>query len=285
MSADENGRYYQSDDGLRLFYREFGAGRGGTPVICLPGLTRNSRDFEDLADRLADRRRIITPDLRGRGYSDYDPVWQNYHPGTYIRDVVRLLDTLDIDKVIVIGTSLGGLIAMGMAAACGHRLAGVVMNDIGPEIHPAGIQRVSQYTGRMPPVDSWDAAIAQTREVYGEWLPGLSDDDWRGMARKAYREIEGPVPRLDMDPMIGEAVRNVGPQTGDPWQYFDALADLPVTLLWGRNSDILTADIIERMTARKRDLEVVPVANRGHVPLLDEPECVAAIDAFLARVP
>lgn len=285
MSADENGQYYESDDGLRLFYREFGAGRGGTPVICLPGLTRNSRDFEDLADRLADRRRIITTDLRGRGYSDYDPVWQNYHPGTYIRDVVRLLDTLDIEKVIVIGTSLGGLIAMGMAAACGQRLAGVVMNDIGPEIHPAGIQRVSQYTGRMPPVDSWDAAIAQTREVYGEWLPGLSDDDWRGMARKAYREIEGPVPRLDMDPMIGEAVRNVGPQTGDPWQYFDALADLPVTLLWGRNSDILTADIIDRMTARKPDLEVVPVANRGHVPLLDEPECVAAIDAFLARVP
>jgi len=284
MSIPENGRYYESEDGLRLFYRDFGSNRGGTPVICLPGLTRNSRDFEDVAVSLSDRRRVLTPDLRGRGYSAYDPEWRNYHPGTYIRDVVRLLDELGIEKVIVLGTSLGGLIAMGMAAFCGQRLAGVIMNDIGPDIHPAGIERVQKYTGRLPPVTSWEDAVAQTKEIYGTWLPGLSEERWQRMAWKAYREIESPVPRLDMDPMIGEAVRNVGPQKGDPWQFFDALVAKPVTLLWGLKSDILTADIVAKMQAHKPDLEVVPVADRGHVPLLDEPECVAAIDAFLERV-
>lgn len=284
MSIPGNGRYYTSQDGLELFYRDFGADRPGTPVICLPGLTRNSRDFEDLAMHLSDRRRVITPDLRGRGYSAYDAEWRNYHPGTYVRDIVTLLDELGIDSVIVIGTSLGGLIAMGMAAFCGPRLAGVVMNDIGPDIHPTGIERIRKYTGRMPPVASWEGALAQTKEIYGAWLPGLSAERWQRLAWKSYREIDGPVPRLDMDPMIGEALRNAGPNQGDPWRFFDALVDKPVTLLWGRDSDILTADIVARMQAHKPDLEVVPVADRGHAPLLDEPECIAAIDAFLERV-
>ena len=174
MGIPGNGRFYTSADGFELFYREFGPGRVGTPVICLPGLTRNSRDFEDLATHLSDRRRVITPDLRGRGYSAYDPDWRNYHPGTYVRDVVRLLDELGIARVIVIGTSLGGLIAMGMAKFCGPRLAGVVLNDIGPDIHPVGIERIRKYTGRIPPVTSWEDAVAQTREIYGAWLPGLT---------------------------------------------------------------------------------------------------------------
>ncbi len=279
-----NARHYVSADGLSLYYRDFGAGNPGTPVLCLPGLTRNSRDFEDFAKRIEQRRRVLTPDLRGRGYSDYDPEWTNYHPGTYVSDAWHLLDALDIDKVIVMGTSLGGLCAMAMSMQQPERIAGVIMNDIGPEIAPEGLQRVQDYTGRLPPVASWDEAVAQSREIYGAWLPDLSDADWRKMAWRAYREHDG-VPRLDFDPNIGRAVREVGAQKGDPWALFASLESTPVTLLWGVDSDILTRDIWERMQAVKPDLEVVPVANRGHVPLLDEPECIAAIDAMLDAVP
>ena len=280
----DNAKFYTSNDGLNLYYRDFGADKPGTPVICLPGLTRNSRDFEDLANYLCDRRRVITTDFRGRGFSDYDPRWENYHPLTYVEDVITLLDHLGIKQVIVIGTSLGGLCSMAMSFLHPTRIAGAVMNDIGPEINPAGIERVREYTGRIPPVASWEEAIQQAREIYGEWLPGLTEEDWQKMAWRAYREDDNGVPRLDMDNNIGEAVRNVGPQKGDPWELFTSFGDKPVTLLWGVNSDILTKDIIDRMVERKPDLEVIPVASRGHVPLLDEPECIAAIDTYLERL-
>ena len=174
---------------------------------------------------------------------------------------------------------------MAMAAQQGERLAGVVMNDIGPEIGPDGLARIQEYTGRMPPVASWEEAAQQTREIYGHWLPGLTDEQFEQLARRGFRENDNGVPQLDIDVNIGRAVREVGPQEGDPWAMFDALKDIPTTLLWGRLSDILTKDIVDKMTARKPDLEIVPVPNRGHVPLLDEPECVAAIDEFLQRVP
>jgi pimeloyl-ACP methyl ester carboxylesterase len=284
VSIAANAQFFRSADGLNLYYRDFGSDKPGTPVICLPGLTRNSRDFEDVAISLSGWRRVLTVDFRGRGYSDHDPDWRNYHPGTYVNDVMTLLDSLSIAKVIVIGTSLGGLCAMAMAARSGDRLAGVILNDIGPVINPAGLARVQEYTGKLAPVASWDEAVAQTRTIYGEWLPGLSDSDWSKMAWRAYRENNAGVPELDIDPDIGTAVRKVGPQIGDPWRLFDALESIPTVLLWGRMSDILTEDIVDKMRARKTDLEVVAVANRGHVPLLDEPECVAAIDRFLNGV-
>lgn len=284
MSAVANTHFFKSTDGLNIFYRDFGSQNEGTPVICLPGLTRNSRDFEDLAFDLAKRRRVLTIDFRGRGYSDYDPNWNNYHPLTYVADVWTLLDLLNIDRCIVIGTSLGGLCSMAMAAQQAERIAGVVLNDIGPEIDPAGLARIQEYTGRLSPVKSWEEAARQARDIYGHWLPGLSDDAFMRLAKRGYREIENGIPRLDMDENIGRAVREVGAQKGDPWQLFSALRDIPVTLLWGTLSDILTAGIIDRMKAAKPDLTVVPVANRGHVPLLDESECVAAIDALIEKV-
>jgi len=281
----DNHLFYRSKDGLKLLYKDFGADRSGTPVICLPGLTRNSRDFEDLAMRLSAGRRVLTTDFRGRGDSDYDPDWDNYHPGTYVDDVWTLLDELGIDRIIVIGTSLGGLCAMRMAKGRHDRVAAVVLNDVGPEINPAGLERVKEYTGRLGPVSSHEEAIQQVKDVYGDWLPGLADEDWERMVWKGYRTGDDGVPRLDFDPNIGRAVREVGEQTDDPWHAFSGLGGIPTTLLWGVDSDILTRDIIDRMIGAKPDLEVVEVANRGHVPLLDEPECTAAIDAMLDRVP
>lgn len=284
LSNASNISYFETADGLSLYYRDFGSDHAGTPIICLPGLTRNSRDFEELANSLSTRRRVITVDFRGRGFSDRDPNWRNYHPGTYVSDVMTLLDLLNIKRVIVIGTSLGGLCAMVMAATAPDRIAGVILNDIGPEINPAGLSRIQQYTGHLESVTDWDEAVTQTRETYGGSLPGLSDAEWRRMAWRAYRADEKGVPVLDSDPDIGTAVREIGAQTGDPWLAFDALASIPTVVLWGMTSDILTADIVEKMKIRNDNIEVVAIPNRGHVPLLDEPECISAIDQFLARV-
>ena len=269
MIMADNASFFESQDGLKLYYRDFGAENTGTPVICLPGLTRNSRDFEDLANYLSDRRRVITCDFRGRGYSEYDENWENYHPLTYVQDTWTLLDHLGIDKIIVVGTSLGGLCAMVMATTQGERVAGVVMNDIGPEINPAGIERVREYTGRVPPVSSWDEAAEQSKEIYGDWLPGLSDEDWKKMAWRAYRENEKGVPHLDMDPNIGEAVRKVGAQKGDPWALFDSFKDKPVTLLWGVMYDIMTKKIIDKMIDKNKNLNIVSLTNRWNEPLKD----------------
>jgi pimeloyl-ACP methyl ester carboxylesterase len=283
MTSEATG-YYDSADGLRLFYRDYGEDRPGTPVLCLPGLTRNSRDFEDLALHLSARRRVVAPDLRGRGFSQHDPDWRNYHPGTYVADTLRLLDHLGMKRAIVIGTSLGGLIAMAMALVQKERLAGVVLNDIGPEVAPEGLTRIRTYTGRLPPVSSWEEAATQAREIYGRWWPGLGDDAWGRLARRAYRERDG-LPELDMDPAIGRAVRELAPPTGDPWLVFDALRGLPVLVLRGEMSDILSADTLGRMQAQNPDLSAVTVPGRGHAPLLDEPESLDVIDQFLGDIP
>ncbi|MDX1518090.1 MAG: alpha/beta hydrolase [Woeseiaceae bacterium] len=272
---------YMSRDGLTLFYREYGESEGGVPVVCLPGITRNSRDFEDIAAHLAQHHRVLAPDLRGRGFSEHDSNWRNYHPQTYVDDVMSLLDHRKIDRVILLGTSLGGLVSTVLTKQHGERVVAVILNDIGPEVGAAGLERIKTYIGRMPPVASWDEAVAQARDIYGHAMPGLSNEEWRRLVRRGYREDEHGVPRLDMDPAIGDAARKVGAELEDPWVLFSGLDEKPLLVIQGELSDILTDDIVERMRARKPDLEHVKVANRGHPPLLDEPECIAAIDSFI----
>ncbi len=275
---------WDSAEGLRLFYRDFGSSEGaGVPVLCLPGLTRNSRDFNQLADHLARHRRVICPDLRGRGHSQHDPEWRNYQPLTYVNDTWRLLDTLELERVVVIGTSLGGLMAMIMAAQQPVRLIGVVLNDVGPEIAPEGLARIRGYTGKLPAVRNWEDAVAQVRQIYGAALPGLDDKRWLAFAQQGFRENAEGLPQLDYDPAIGRAIAEVSGEPPDPWPLFRALT-MPSLALRGEFSDILAPATLARMQREKPDLRVVTVANRGHVPLLDEPESLAAIDDFLASL-
>lgn len=277
--------HYTSKDGLQLFYRDFAGDAARCPVVCLPGLTRNSRDFEDLAPHIAPARRVITPDLRGRGFSDRDPEWRNYHPDTYVQDTWTLLDTLGIDRAALIGTSLGGLMSMTMGAQHADRVAGIVLNDVGCEIAPEGLARIMGYTGKLQPVTDWASAADQARSVYGDSMQDLDDAMWLRLARRGFRENDDGVPVLDADPNIGVALREVGATEQDPWASFAALSDIPVLLLRGEHSDILSRDTIARMRDMKADLETLEIANRGHVPLLDEPESLAAIDKFLERLP
>jgi pimeloyl-ACP methyl ester carboxylesterase len=278
-------RYFKSADGLRLYYRDYPAeAPGRTPVLCLPGLTRNSRDFESIALRIRQSRRVLCADLRGRGLSQHDPDWKNYHPGTYVGDIALLLKDAGVPKVIILGTSLGGILAMVVAATTPQVLAGVVLNDVGPEVAAEGLKRISTYVGKSAPVGSWDEAAAQARSTYGLAWPDATDADWIGFAKRSYTEVDG-VPRLAMDPMIGEAVR-AAPAGAAPdlWPVFGALKTIPTLALRGALSDVLSEGTFDRMAREKPDLVRVTVAQRGHPPMLDEPDSVAAIESFLARL-
>lgn len=273
-------------DGLKMYCREYGAAnRDGPAVLCLPGLTRNSRDFESLARGLSDRWRVLTPDLRGRGRSDYDPNWQQYQPLTYVADVGELLQQRGESRVVVIGTSLGGLIAMLMAALNPAALAGAVLNDVGPEIDPAGLARIANYVGKLPPVRTWDEAAAQARLVNGVALPDYTEEDWMRFARAAYRDDGAGRPVLDMDPRIGDAMREAPAGAApDLWPLFGLLAAVPTLAIRGETSDILSAATFAKMAQLKPDLRTLLVPGRGHAPTLDEPACRVAIRAFLESI-
>ena len=204
---------------------------------------------------------------------------------TYVADTFALMDHAGIERAVLVGTSLGGLVSMIMAERHPERVAGIVLNDVGPEIAAEGLARIVTYAGKLGPVDSWDAAREQAQTVYGAALPGLDDEGWARLTRRAYRADDNGVPVLDADPQIGVALRELGPTGPDPWQTFSSLGELPMLLLRGALSDILSRDIVARMRERKPDLEVVEVPDRGHVPLLDEAVSLEAIDQFLEQLP
>jgi pimeloyl-ACP methyl ester carboxylesterase len=278
-------KLYSSRDGLQLYYRDYAGDTSKAPVLCLHGLTRNSRDFAALAEHIAPARRVIVPDQRGRGRSQYDTHWLNYHPGTYVDDMWTLLNELSIERVIVVGTSLGGLMAMLMAAMRLQKVAGVVLNDIGPEVDPTGIARIQSYAGRLPPVRNWDDAAAQMKMTFGLALPEYSEQQWHTFARQSFDENHGGVPRLAADPKIGDAIRSIPAPPGATqamWVAFGQLRNIPALALRGAHSDLLSATTFERMSREVPGLVAVTVPNRGHAPQLDEPESLRAIDAFLA---
>jgi pimeloyl-ACP methyl ester carboxylesterase len=285
MNATTRDFFYESTDGLRLYCAALDAAQhpNGLPVLCLPGLTRNSRDFTALAVHLSRQHEVLAVDLRGRGKSAWDPDPAHYQLPTYVRDAWTLLDSRGVERFVVIGTSLGGLIAMTMAAMEPRRVAGAVLNDIGPEIDPTGLRRIANYVGQLPAVTNWNEAIAQTKSVYGLALPGLTDDQWSDYARCGYRENEKGIPVPDMDPKIAEVFRR--PPTGDPdrWALLRRLAIVPMLVIRGAMSDLLSLDTLNRMIREKTNLSHVTIAERGHAPLLDEPQCLMAIDDFLMR--
>lgn len=280
-------RYFESTDGLRLYCRDYAAGASdhATPALCLPGLTRNSMDFEALANVLADKRRVISPDLRGRGLSEYDSNWRNYHPAQYMADIFLLLDQLEILEIVIVGTSLGGWMAMLMSYERPDLVAGAVLNDIGPETNAVGLARVVTTTGTLETVDKFSAAIEQTRSCYEIAFPDWSDEQWRSYTQATYRQRADGRFDLNYDRNIGRAAREgASGLNHDPWQLFDALSDKPVLLLHGALSDILTEEIIVKMRDRKPDLHFATVPNRGHAPLLDEQEAIDAINDFIASL-
>ena len=277
--------WFDSHDGLKLYSRVYAAAAANAPVVvCLHGLTRNSRDFEQLARHLAARYRVIVPDVRGRGLSARDPNFNNYQIPVYLKDVLTLLAGLGAARVAIIGTSMGGLIAMLLAAMQPGLVSGIALNDVGPEVDPAGLERIRGYVGKTASVRSWPEAVARARSVYGSAWPNLSEARWEEIAHMSYRASSEGVPEADADPLIGEPLRNTSAAAPDLWPLWKALASLPILAIRGAHSDILSVATLARMQREKPDLEVLTVADRGHAPLLDEPECLNALDSFLSRL-
>jgi pimeloyl-ACP methyl ester carboxylesterase len=274
---------FKSRDGLDLYSRVYPGPERATTVLCLHGLTRNSRDFELLAPFLQKRHRVIVPDVRGRGFSARDPNSDHYQPNVYLEDTLILLDVLALPRVAVIGTSMGGILGMMLAYLHPQRVTCLVLNDVGPQFDPKGIERIKSYAGKLPAPRDWDEAVAQTKSVFGEAWLGLSEERWLEMARRAYREDENGRVVGDADPMIGEVMRRAPPVPADLWPLWGALAKLPILALRGAHSDILSAATLERMKREKPDLETLTVEDRGHVPLLDERDVLVMIDSFLGR--
>lgn len=270
-------------DGLQLYSRIY---PGPTPqaptVLCLHGLMQNGADFEELAPQLALQHRVIVPDVRGRGRSARDARPANYQVPTYVADVAALLKGLAVSRVALIGTSMGGLIGMVLAASQPALVSRLVLNDIGPQIEAAGLERIRGYAGRTPPAHDWPQAAAQLRGVFGAAWPGLTEARWQQLARRSYRADARGLLHKDADPAIGEVLREVEGPAPDLWPLWQGLAHVPVLVIRGAASDILSAATVARMQRERADLEVLTVADRGHAPLLDEPQCVARIRRFLA---
>jgi len=279
--------WFESHDGLKLFSRVYAGPRADAPaVLCLHGLMRNGRDFEELAPRLAQRFRVIVPDVRGRGLSARDPQVSNYQIPVYLRDTMTLLAGLGAPRVSLVGTSMGGLMGMLLAVMQPGVVVRLVLNDIGPEVDPRGLERIRGYAGKAAPVRTWEDAAAQVRSTYAAVWPDLNDARWEKIARLSYRANAQGIPEEDADPRIAEPLRDTSAAVPNLWPMWGALAKLPTLAIRGSKSDILSAATLARMQREKpAALTVLVVPNRGHAPLLDEPECLAAIDAFLEAAP
>lgn len=279
-------RHYNSTDGLRLHYRDYAGGHPDQPpILCLPGLTRNARDFEPVADRFAGEWRVLALDFRGRGGSAPDPEPARYMPATYARDVIKLLDQLGIAEAVFIGTSLGGLVTMLIAAMENERIAGALLNDIGPEVAPEGIQRIRTYVGKPASWASFTEAGAAMMERAGDVYPKWGAAEWERFARRCCREEGGRVV-YDYDMRIAEPFAEANEATQpDLWPWLEHLKGRPVTILRGALSDLFTEATADRMVRELgEDAELVTIADVGHAPSFDEPESIAAVERLLDRV-
>ena len=275
---------WETADGLTLAYRDYPGGAGKPPLLCLHGLTRNARDFEDLAARLAGEWRLIVPEMRGRGRSEYAKASTSYALPTYVGDVVRLLEKLQPGPVAVIGTSMGGLIALVLAQTQAWPTVGTALNDIGPELEPAGVARIREYVGQARSFETWMHAARALRDMNGGAHPDFSLADWLAMAKRTMCVSGSGRIAFDYDMKIAEPLTNDATLDQDLWPAFRALGGKPLLVLRGELSDLLSATTMERMAAEVPGAMTVTVPRVGHPPLLTEPAAVAAIDTWLARI-
>jgi pimeloyl-ACP methyl ester carboxylesterase len=284
MAAYEN-CYWSSEDGLRLHYRDYAGSADRPPIICLPGLTRNARDYAALAERLAGEWRVIAVDFRGRGESAYAKDPMSYVPLTYVQDVATLIAELGLDRYIACGTSLGGIVAMLLAGASPGRVVGALLNDVGPELDPAGLGRIRGYVGKASSWPTWMHAARAVAENNADVYPHWTITDWLAMAKRIYRLNSSGRIVLDYDMKIAEPFRVPGNEAGpDMWRAFEAFRKVPTLIVRGARSDVLAPATAARMLAALDDAELVTVPDVGHTPTLDEPEAVAGTDRLLARV-
>lgn len=283
--ADWSDGYWVSSDGLRLHYRDYAGEASRPPIICIPGLTRNARDFEGVAARLAGQWRLICVELRGRGASEAARDPMTYMPVTYVQDVEGLVADLKLERFVLFGTSLGGLITMLMAASGPARIAGALLNDIGPVLESRGLERIRSYVGRSQNWPTWLHAARFLAEGQSDRYPDWGLDDWLVYAKRLCRLTSGGRVVFDYDMRIAEPFKAPQGEAGfDLWPAFRALEDIPSLVVHGELSDVLSAESVAKMTAEVKSMTSVTVPRVGHAPTLDEPAAQKAIDDLLKRV-
>lgn len=261
------------------------SGGDKTPALCIPGLTRNARDFEDLAPKIAEGGRdVLAVSLRGRANSDYDPDYGNYFPTTYRDDVLAALDQLGVQEAVFVGTSLGGIVTMLTNEKAPARVKAAIINDVGPELAPEGIERIAGYVGGdKEPAASLEDAAARIKAINEVAFPDEDDAFWLTFARRTFKQIDGGAWTLDYDPNIAVALVENGPAP-DLWPAFESLKTTPTLLVRGAISDLLTTPIIDKMRAVHPAFDYVEVPRVGHAPTLGEPAAWGAIETFLSRI-
>lgn len=277
--------YFTSRDGLRLHARHYRApGSTRRPLLCLPGLTRNARDFHRLATRLADpaghRRDVVVVDYRGRGHSEWAKDWKTYSPYTELLDTLDLMTLVGMADAAVLGTSRGGIIAMLMATLRPTAIGAAILNDIGPVIEREGLARIVGYVGRMPLPTDWAEATALIKDLNRRDFPGLADSEWAEVARQLFND-EGGLPMAGYDPALSKSISLLEGPPPALWPQFGAMQRIPVLVIRGENSDILSVPTLDEMHARHPRLEALTVKGQGHAPLLRDETSIAAIQSFL----
>lgn len=288
MTEASRTHQWRSADGLDLFARDYGEDAGKLPVICIPGLTRNSLDFEEVAPAIAAQgRRVLAVDLRGRGRSDRSDNPKTYSPRTYAADMTALTKSIGVSQAIFVGTSLGGLVAMTLAVRNPQVIGGTVLNDVGPEVGKAGLARIRSYAGKGAPVETWNDAAAYVKRTSGAAFPDYPDEAWMPIARRLFRDENGK-PVIDYDPQVARASNPVAAWIGARmlWPAFRRLAKTgPLLLVHGEQSDIIEPRTIARMKRTAPHMKVAAVPRVGHAPMLTEPAAREAISTFLSNAP
>jgi len=277
--------YWETTDGLRLHYRDYAGSASRPPILCIPGLTRNARDFEGVAERLSGDWRVIAIDLRGRGDSAQakDPL--SYGPPAYLEDIETLIASLGLERFLLFGTSLGGLMTMLLAARGSDRIAGALLNDVGPVLEEQGLDTIRGYVGRSQNWPTWMHAARYFAETQVGRYPRWKLEQWLVYAKRLCRLNANGRIVLDYDMRIAEPFKQPGNVAGfDWWPAFRALNGVPSLVLRGELSDLLSDETVARMVDEVPDMEAVTVPGVGHTPTLEEPEAVAAIDRLLARI-
>ncbi len=284
-------KYWWSKDGVRLHLADFAPDADAhlPVVLCLPGLTRNHRDFlpfiEAYENQLKGKARLWCVDLRGRGESGWAKDSLSYVPLTYIQDIERMIEALAPPHLILVGTSLGGIISMLMAGSLGHLIKAAILNDVGPAMEPAGLARIRTYVGKIGPYPTWMHAAHALADTQGAAFPGFDITDWLAFAKRLARlEPNGRIV-MDYDPKIAEPFKLPGGEAGvNLWPAFEQLAQKPMLIMRGAHSDLLSATTLNAMSARAPHARTCTVPNVGHAPILNEPESVSAISSFFSEI-
>jgi pimeloyl-ACP methyl ester carboxylesterase len=288
MTIHPTSIFITAQDGLRLHVQEWrpSGGAAALPVVCLPGLARTVTDFETLARALAadptSAHRVIALDSRGRGRSQYDRDPANYDLRVELADLLAVLTALEIPRAVFVGTSRGGILTMLLVALRPAAIAGCVLNDIGPVIEREGVARIRSYVGKLPQAATFQDGADILRRLFGAQFPGLSDPDWLAFARRTFKQ-EGARLVPDYDPRLAETLQGTDLERPLPtlWKEFEGLAPVPVLLLRGANSDILSVATVKEMRARHPTMQVIEVADQGHAPILSGATLIEDIVAFI----